>query len=407
MKYGKYTILMYFALFYILNYVISYFITTHPWYSSSILNLADRDQSTNALFMIAQFIIFLIVTYVIGVNIKTSSKLKKEVKMEYGLKKTIYCFLVFSAVAILAKIYLLILSDFAVFTVGIDARASSERGHGFLSIIAHSGVWLIFISYFAIIKKSRSIQTKLLVLIIAVLLLFILVLRGSRGLLLEALLPFVFVKIYGADAKKVASVLALTIVFFTGLIVLILRSGIEMDTFGIALVYAVGASFSNYEVLLSVISNLQPMQFGMFGTIAESVIYQFIPRFIWDSKPQLYGNVKITESYSDWWGSGTSVPADMLSEAYINLGMAGLAVYGIVFGILLVVINKHISRKFINNDPLAYFWLGVGVVFCLMLQRLGVGAVIDIIVRFSPLILFIFIVKKRAKLLKPEVGVKP
>ena len=131
------------------------------------------------------------------------------------------------------------------------------RSMGFISLLADIAALLLPVLFlWAKTIRPKNYALTSILYTFCILMIFSLVLRGSRGLILEALIP---IFLYYQNRYKlgiIKSALSLLLIFLFSLIFLTLRAGLGIES-GIlySLLRSFAMTFSNYELLLAVISN--------------------------------------------------------------------------------------------------------------------------------------------------------
>ena len=154
----------------------------------------------------------------------------------------------------------------------IENRAAIGRGKGFIELIANSSTVIIPFLFFNFLKIKKKSITNLIIIIISSFLTLSLFIRGSRSLILEAILPYIFYKFQNSK-NLFLNYFLLFLAGFIGLIFLLLRIGIENfeGNFLVIISTLYIMTFSNYEILLATLSNVEPFQLGIGTTFYESI----------------------------------------------------------------------------------------------------------------------------------------
>jgi hypothetical protein len=102
------------------------------------------------------------------------------------------------------------------------------------------------------------------------------------------------------------------------------------------------------------------------GEVFLSLLYPFVPRFIWPGKPQAGGYENIRRFTSLPQLENTSVNLSPLGEGYVNFGYGGI-LFGLLYGLLLSTCFWAVFRL-AEQMPSVILWLPMLFIGCLTME---------------------------------------
>jgi hypothetical protein len=123
-------------------------------------------------------------------------------------------------------------------------------------------------------------------------------------------------------------------------------------------------SFDQSEFFQNALLNIRRFDLGL--SWLEDVLFVFLPRAIFPAKPDMYGAVRLQleampESVQPDGAFSATYPISMFGEAYVNFGLPGLALVGLVVGMILKFVFSQTLRA--GTNPQHRFLSLMG--FCL------------------------------------------
>jgi hypothetical protein len=114
----------------------------------------------------------------------------------------------------------------------------------------------------------------------------------------------------------------------------------------IAAIGTLGLTLDGFAFLVNAIARVDDFHWG--STIAEDLVFTYLPRALWEGKPVIFGYVAAQEAitpglYADFLGRAT-YPSGVLAEGYVNFGVAGSLLAAAAVGALsrgLFVSARH------------------------------------------------------------------
>jgi hypothetical protein len=105
-------------------------------------------------------------------------------------------------------------------------------------------------------------------------------------------------------------------------------------------------TLDGFAFLVNAIARVDDFLWG--STIAEDLVFTYLPRALWEGKPVIFGYVAAQEAitpglYADFLGRAT-YPSGLLAEGYVNFGVAGSLLAAAAVGALsrgLFVSARH------------------------------------------------------------------
>ncbi|UFH55370.1 hypothetical protein [Spirosoma sp. KNUC1025] len=102
------------------------------------------------------------------------------------------------------------------------------------------------------------------------------------------------------------------------------------------------------------------------GEVLLSFLYPFVPRLIWESKPQTGGYENIHRFTTLPQSENTSINLSPLGEGYVNFGYGGI-LFALVYGLLLGSVFKYVLYLS-SCTPTIIFWLPMLYIGCLTME---------------------------------------
>jgi oligosaccharide repeat unit polymerase len=94
----------------------------------------------------------------------------------------------------------------------------------------------------------------------------------------------------------------------------------------------------------------------LYGQQLLGAIFTFIPRESWESKPVITGLVLVEALNGEFWNVSTGI----IGEAYIDFGMLGVLLYGLILGLFSVIFDYFLRRPYLlYAQGIAYIALGL------------------------------------------------
>lgn len=161
----------------------------------------------------------------------------------------------------------------------------------------------------------------------------------SRGVFLTWLFVLVAYRHYTRRRVRLRSLLAASLVALSALVGLqVAREGtldvVQDVTAGELMLYVYSTTFNGFDSAMMVFNYYERTGDLLWGaTFFEALLYPWIPRALWTTKPFVYGGTAITEPIGSFFSGGTHVTAEVLGELYANFGdvgvLAGLFIVGV------------------------------------------------------------------------------
>ena len=94
----------------------------------------------------------------------------------------------------------------------------------------------------------------------------------------------------------------------------------------------------------------------LYGQQLVGAIFTFIPRESWEAKPVITGFVLVEALNGEFWNVSTGI----IGEAYIDFGMLGVLLYGLILGLCSVIFDYFLRRPYLlYAQGIAYIALGL------------------------------------------------
>lgn len=178
----------------------------------------------------------------------------------------------------------------------------------------------------------------------------ILLLLGSRALLGAYVLSLLLYYHLVVRRFKTVSVLVIgaAIVILSGYAGVIQKRSqpegiraLEMR-FPVNIAYRLSSSYEQGENLAELVRHRFPFLYGQ--TIAEDVLYTYIPRVVWSTKPHEFGYIRAQNYlFGDYWDASqdTTYPIGGLGELYLNFGVFGIGAGMLMMGFILGQLKRR------------------------------------------------------------------
>lgn len=95
-----------------------------------------------------------------------------------------------------------------------------------------------------------------------------------------------------------------------------------------------------------------------FGRLYFNALLSFIPRDLWDGKPQLVSASVRNYLYGDFTGG---IPPGLFGEGYIAFGVIGVIFISVIYGILLGKLDSLVRVSMLTNCPFRFAFAGIMV----------------------------------------------
>ena len=103
------------------------------------------------------------------------------------------------------------------------------------------------------------------------------------------------------------------------------------------------------------------------GEVILSLVYPFIPRFVWPGKPQTGGYENIRRFTTLPQFANTSINLSPMGEGYVNFGYGGI-LFALGYGLLLSGCFRYVLRL-ATHIPTVVLWLPVLYMGCLTMEN--------------------------------------
>ncbi|OMI00268.1 hypothetical protein BSN85_34955 [Bradyrhizobium brasilense] len=183
--------------------------------------------------------------------------------------------------------------------------------------------------------------------VVAVLTAMVMLIIGSRALLLTWILSLLLYRIIWVKPMPVRLQGALLAAFplaggALGIIQKITTVGADslQYPFPLNIFYRLSSSYEQFENLINIMH--ARFQFDWGRSIFEDVFLTFLPRALYASKPIDYGFMRAQNLlFGDWWeiSRATTYPVGIVAELYFNFGYPGIFIGMLALGALLYLLR--------------------------------------------------------------------
>lgn len=212
---------------------------------------------------------------------------------------------------------------------------NASYGHGYLVILCTCGIFAPGIQMFVALS-SRQLVDWLIWLAVTGAVGLVLTVLYSRQLFLQGVVVMLVVSHFRTlwFSRKAIVAAGLVVLVAGGFLGLRLRERHPSPFQAFAFL---GHTFDSFEFLSSALERLSPV--GSLGgqSIIEDVAFTYLPRAVFPEKPDVFGVVRlqglVAPALADYSVKRATFPPGFLVEAYANLGVVGLAIMAMVYGI--------------------------------------------------------------------------
>jgi len=140
----------------------------------------------------------------------------------------------------------------------------------------------------------------------------------------------------------------------------------------------------------SAISNMQMghTAFARGETVADSLV-AMVPRILWPAKPIQIDRTRVVEKYTGLYFEDVGVAMGLIMEFYINLGLAGVIIGFVLFGIILAIVDTACGYRLMKGD-----WQGFTYWFLPSLSLVGCVSLVQITMTAVSSVVFCYVINK-------------
>ena len=274
------------------------------------------------------------------------------------------------------------------------------RGHlAFLALLyLYAGFIAIIGMFFRQIKHRRFF---LIAFLLAAVLAFLSKARGQVLLLVFLVLVFFNYRIKRWDALKLASVfIAMLIVIF---LIAQWRGPLDFSITKRNIANTFVGLFTEHQATATLLSQYskeqQPHFYGKL--LLDDAVLSLIPRKIWSTKPERYGNIFVTDIIVPNRQPGFFYTIGPFGTAYADFGYVGILIAMLVFGFIMRVVYDYLKKN-ISHDGML-LWYALFVFYIWMFGRVGWGF-IPVILEKTILVLILYSLITNRFILQPRTS---
>jgi oligosaccharide repeat unit polymerase len=193
-------------------------------------------------------------------------------------------------------------------------------------------------------QMNSNKHGSLSILFVLTIILLVLVVLGSRQLLLAFIFSLVlyrhyFMKRISGHKQLIVLVLLVLIGAYLGIIQKSLDPSITQAhdmPFPKNIAFRLSSSYEQFEDLAGIIAKDPPLDWGR--SFAEDILFTYIPRVLWPSKPTDFGFIRAQNTlFSDYWvvSRAATYPIGVLGELYYNFWYVGIPLGMFFLGYIL------------------------------------------------------------------------
>lgn len=340
------TLYIFFLTFFILAPIVQYFKNIVFWSANKL------DHDINYYFVADVLIILFLIFFYIGNKLKINL-FNRVVIIK---RKLIYPKLFYFTLTTIHILILIILIKkigfpemlFRFSNYVVDADLATD-----LIISKYIKALSIVIILYLFSEKTINANLRRIVILINILL-FILIFFPTSAARFQiigvylGLFLFVFQKFFTKQSVNLLFLLGLFVVFPA---LEVFRNRTSLEELNLTDIgKSIGSVFNEghydaYQMFVNSIAFVN--EFGItWGNQLLGVMFFFVPRSIWINKP-IGSGAHIADGLNFSW---TNVSMPLIGEGYINFGILGVVLFGLILGILCQYFDKKFWTKNINND---------------------------------------------------------